>query len=182
MAGFELFLNRETFGFRPARRGIGGCTQGEIRFGFALDLPGESDCIAVMKPTILAAYIGLVFLAAGCASAGGGKKTAAVPFVKDKIEAQYPRPMAQVYQAALEVIQFNGTVANQSLAKGTNAATNNTVKTIEGRINQRTVWIRVEPIEPSVTVLTVQTRAPGGGSDLDLAAMIDKQIMLKLAR
>ena len=58
----------------------------------------------------------------------------------------------------------------------------NTVKTVEGKINQRTVWVRVEAVDPKVTAVTVQTRTSGGVSDLDLAHEVEKQIALKLVR
>ena len=135
-----------------------------------------------MKTKICAAFLGLAVLAAGCVNTVSGRKTAGVPFIKDKIEAQYPRQMDQVYQAALEVIQFNGAVVNEGVLHGQTNAVNNIVKTIEGNVNQRTVWVRVQQIDSKVTALTVQTRTSGGGSDVDLAAMIDKQIALKLVR
>jgi hypothetical protein len=58
----------------------------------------------------------------------------------------------------------------------------NVVKTVEGKVNQRTVWVRIEAIDPKVTAVTVQTRTPGGGSDIDLAHEIEKQIALKLVQ
>jgi hypothetical protein len=54
------------------------------------------------------------------------------------------------------------------------------VKTVTGKINQRSVWIRVEQLEPKVTGVTVQARTQGGGSDLNLAHEVEKQIALKL--
>ena len=54
------------------------------------------------------------------------------------------------------------------------------VKTVEGRINQRNVWVRVEQVDPKVTSVKVQTRTPSGGADLDLAHQVEKEIALKL--
>jgi hypothetical protein len=54
------------------------------------------------------------------------------------------------------------------------------VKTVEGKVNQRTVWVRVEAVDPKVTEVTVQTRTPGGLSDIDLAHQLEKEIALKL--
>jgi hypothetical protein len=56
----------------------------------------------------------------------------------------------------------------------------NSVRTVEGKINQRNVWIRIEGINPNVTEVTVQTRTPGGAGDLTLAHEIEKQIALRL--
>ncbi len=75
-----------------------------------------------------------------------------------------------------EVVKFNGTLVNESILYGET----NAVKTVEGKVNQRTVWVRVEAVDPKVTAVVVQTRTPGGGSDLPLAHEIEKQIALKL--
>jgi hypothetical protein len=53
---------------------------------------------------------------------------------------------------------------------------------IEGKVNQRTVWVRVEQSSPKITDVAVQTRTKSGGSDIELSAEIDKQIALKLVR
>ena len=86
--------------------------------------------------------------------------------------------MDQVFEAAKDVVKFNGTLINESILHGET----NAVKTVEGKINQRTVWVRVEALDPKVTAVTVQARTSGGGSDLDLAREVDKQIALKLVR
>jgi len=131
-----------------------------------------------MKAKIFAAFVGAALLATGCVDTVTGGKTGGVPFIKDKIEARYERPLDQVFQAAKEVVQYNGTLVRESvLHGGTNA-----VRTVEGKVNQRSVWVRMEQVDPKVTAVTVQTRTQAGGSDIDLAAEIDKQIALKLVR
>jgi len=115
---------------------------------------------------------------AGCVSTVNDRKTAAVPFVKDTVEARYERPVAQVHEAAKQVIQFNGTLSRDtSLLSNTN-----TTFVLEGKVNQRTVWVRVEAEQPRLTLVQVQARTKGGGTDLDLVHEIDKQIALKLSR
>jgi PBP1b-binding outer membrane lipoprotein LpoB len=134
-----------------------------------------------MKTKLFAALLGLAVVITGCVSTVSGKKTAGVPWGKDKIEARYERPLDQVYQAAVDVIRFKGTVVNESILHGQTNAVDNIVRTIEGTVDQRTVWIRMEQVD-KVTAVAVQARSPGGGGDIDLAAMIDKQIALKLVR
>jgi hypothetical protein len=129
-----------------------------------------------MKTKIFAAILGLAVVVTGCVDTVAGRKTAGVPFIKDTIDARYERPMDDVFKAAKDVIAFNGTLINESLLYGQT----NQVKTVEGRVNQRNVWIRIEQVDPKQTAVSVQTRTPGGGSDIDLAAEIDKQIALKL--
>ena len=76
----------------------------------------------------------------------------------------------------VEVIKFDGTLVSESIMH----SDTNLVKTVEGRINQRNVWVRVEQVDPKVTSVKVQTRTPGGGTDIDLAHQVEKEIALKL--
>jgi hypothetical protein len=138
--------------------------------------------MARMNIRFLAGILGLVLVSAGCVDTVTGRKTAAVPFMKDKIESRYERPSEQVFQAAKEVIAFNGTLINEGVLYGQTNVVANLVKTVEGKVNQRTVWVRIEQVEPRLTAVAVQTRTSGGGTDIELAAEIDKQIALKLVR
>lgn len=138
--------------------------------------------MAAMNTKIFAAIAGLAVLVAGCVGTVGGNRTVGVPFIKDRIEARYQRPMDEVYDAAKEVIQSKGVLVNEKILHGQTNSINNIVKTIEGSVNQNMVWVRVSQVEPKITDVVVQTRAPGGGSDIDLAAQIDKLIALKLVR
>jgi len=133
-----------------------------------------------MKTKICAGLIGSLVLvvAAGCVSTVSGDKTAGWPLIRDSVEGRYERPVDQVFEAAKEVVKFQGTLIKES----TLHAETNAVKTVEGKVNQRTVWVRVEALDPKVTGVTVQTRTPGGGSDIDLAHEIEKQIALKLVK
>ncbi|HLH56896.1 MAG TPA: DUF3568 family protein [Verrucomicrobiae bacterium] len=131
-----------------------------------------------MKQIIFAISLGAVLLGAGCVSTVDERKTAGVPFIKDRIEGRYERSVDQVAQAAKQVVSSNGVLVNEStIYNQTNA-----IKTVEGKVNQRTVWVRIEEIDPKVTAVTVQTRTPGGGSDIDLAHDLEKQIALKLVQ
>jgi hypothetical protein len=130
-----------------------------------------------MRTTIFTGLIGVVLVAAGCISTVDNRKAAGVPFLKDKIQARYERSVDQVAQAAKDVITSMGTLGTESTLYNQS----NAVKTIEGKVNQRRVWVRAEGVEPKVTELTVQTRTSAGGADIDLAAQIDKEIALKLA-
>ena len=107
-----------------------------------------------------------------------GRNTGGVPFIKDSVAGHYERPLDQVYEAAKDVVKFNGALVNESILH----TETNVVKTVEGKVNQRTVWVRVEAADPKVTGVLVQTRTSGGLSDLDLAHEIEKQIALKLVK
>ena len=132
---------------------------------------------ARMNTKFLAVIAGVAVLAAGCVGTASGRKTAAVPFVKDKFESRYERPPAQIFEAAKDVVRLNGTLLSESTLHGTD-----TVLALEGKVNQRTVWISVTPIDAKLSLVVVQARTTGGGTDLDLVRELDKQIALKLVR
>ena len=132
---------------------------------------------AHMKIKFLAVIAGLAIVAAGCVGTVNGKRTGAVPFVNDRVEGRYERAPAQVYGAAKAVLSFNGTILNESTIHGTN-----TVLAVEGKVNQRSVWIAVQPLDAKITSVVIQARTSGGGTDLQLCHELDKQIALKLVR
>jgi hypothetical protein len=53
--------------------------------------------------------------------------------------------------------------------------------TLEASVNTRTVWVKVEPADQQTTRVVVQARTKSGGTDLELASEIDKQIAIRLA-
>ncbi len=129
-----------------------------------------------MKPIIFAILTGLLIVGAGCVSTVSERTTPGLPFVKDKIQGRYERPVEEIFVAAKDVIRANGVLVNESVLYNET----NLVKTVEGKVNERNVWVRVEAVDPKVTEVTVQTRTPGGGSDIDLAHELEKEIALKL--
>lgn len=131
-----------------------------------------------MKATTSAVLIGVVLLAAGCVGTVSGKKTAGVPFVRDRIEGRYERPADQVYEAAREVLRLNGVLVSESTLHG--GFSEGGIRTLEGRVNERKVWISVEQIDPRVSSVTVQARTKSGGADLYLCHELEKQIALRL--
>ena len=130
-----------------------------------------------MNSKFLAVIAGVAVVAAGCVGTVSGRKTAAVPWLKDQIEGQYKRPPAQVFDAAKAVLTVNGTLLSESTIHGTN-----TVLALEGKVNQRNVWISVQPVDAEVTSVIVQARTKGGGTDIELVHELEKQIALKLVR
>jgi len=130
-----------------------------------------------MNTKVLVGVLALAaLLAAGCVKNVSGGRTAGVPWVKDRIEGRYQRPVDVVFNAAKDVVLENGILNNESVLHNET----NQVKTLVGKVNQRSVFIRVSPVEPKVTSVIVQARIPGGGADVDLAHQLEKQIALKL--
>jgi len=118
---------------------------------------------------LLAAALQIPWLT-GCYPAVDGRHGMGMPFVKDTIEARYERKPMEIWKAAKEVISYNGQLASEDILKST----------LEGTVNTRTVWVRVEPLDDRVTRVLVQSRGKGGGADLEMAGEIDKQIALRL--
>ena len=106
----------------------------------------------------------------GCVPTVDGRRKVGMPFVKDTIEARYERAPMEIWKVAKDVIAYNGQLYSEDVLKST----------LEGSVNTRTVWVRVEPLDDRVTRVIVQSRTRGGAPDLEMAGEIDKQIALKL--
>ena len=106
----------------------------------------------------------------GCFRGVDGRSRAGIPFAKDTIESRYERPVQQIFDAAKQVLSFNGTLTGE----------NTITKMIEAKVDTRTVWVRVDEVETKVSRVVVQARNKNRGSDIDLASEIDKQIALRL--
>lgn len=131
-----------------------------------------------MKLLISAVLLAGVILSTGCVSTVDNRTTPGVPFVKDKIEGRYERPIEQVFNAAKTVVSRQGALINESTVYNQT----NAVRTIEGKIQQVNVWVRVYSIDPKVTGVVVQTRNKSGAGDLYLAHEVEKQIALELVK
>jgi hypothetical protein len=107
----------------------------------------------------------------GCVASVDGRQHLGVPLVKDSLEARYERSPMEIWNAAQEVLKYNGRLYGRD----------DLTSTLEASVNTRTVWVKVEPLDDRVTRVIVQTRTKGGGPDLELASEIDKQIALRLA-
>jgi len=119
-----------------------------------------------------------ILVGAGCVSTVNERTSPGLPFVKDRVEGRYERSVDQVFEASKQVVKTMGVLVREGVIYGGT----NEVKTVEGKVNQRNVWIKVEGIEPKITSVIVQTRTPGGGADIDLAHELEKQIALKLVQ
>lgn len=131
----------------------------------------------IMKMNFLAVLFGVALVAAGCVSTVGENKTGGVPLVTDRVQAKYPRSVDQVFNAAKLVMSQKGTVSSESNLLGQT----NAVRVLQGKVNQRSVWMRVEGAGQGITTLTVQVRTSGGGTDKALAYQLDKDIAVRLA-
>jgi hypothetical protein len=148
---------------------------------FPLDGGGDSGLLAAMKIKILA-LLGCVVVAlaaTGCYKKVSGGGRFGVPFAKDKVYGLYEKPVETVYTAAVQVITEKGIVNSESTVR---ESATNTVRTIVGRVDQRNIYIRVQPQDVNLTLIEVQARTPAGGTDLPLAHTLEKEVALRMTR
>jgi hypothetical protein len=131
-----------------------------------------------MKKIFFAALVGAVIVTAGCVSTVSNTHSPALTWSKDKVEGRYERSVDQVYQASVAVIQNNGVLLTEFIPHDNT----NTVRSLQGKVNEKNVWIRVESVDPKITAVTVQARSTWGVSDVDLAHELEKEVALQLAR
>ena len=131
-----------------------------------------------MKTKIFAVLVGIAIVTAGCVKTVSDTHTATVSFGKDSVEGRYPRSLDQVYQAAVTVVNNNGAVVTEFIPHDTT----NSVRSLQGKVDQCNVWMRVEAVEPRITSVIVETRTKWGNKDIDLAHELEKEIALQLAR
>ena len=106
----------------------------------------------------------------GCYSTADGNKRTGMPFLKDTVVGRYERPLDQIYEAAIEVMRYNGTVVSE----------NRINHSLTARVDNKTVWVRVQEESPTITQLEVQARTKWGRPDVDLASEMKTQIALQL--
>ena len=123
-----------------------------------------------LKLISLCALAALACVLSGCVTSVDGRQQVGIPFIKDKKEALYTRSPMEIWNAAKDVLNFNGRLYGEDVMQST----------LEASVNTRTVWVKVEPVDAGTTRVIVQARTKGGGSDVDLASDIDKQIALRL--
>ena len=112
----------------------------------------------------------LLIATPGCYKTMDNRSKMGVPFTKDKIAGQYERSIEVVQTAARKVLQFNGTVISDDIVS----------RVLVGKVDTRTIYVRLVELEPNLTSVTVQARNKGGRPDIDLAAEVEKQIALNL--
>jgi hypothetical protein len=131
-----------------------------------------------MKTKVFAAFVGtgMILLAAGCIHTVSGTRTPAMSWGQDSFAGRYERSPDQVYQASVAVLNNNGVLLTEYIPHDTT----NSVRSMYGKVNQRNVWISVEPVDPKITEVQVQVRTRAGFRDLDLAHELEKEVGLQL--
>ena len=107
----------------------------------------------------------------GCVGTVDGRHRVGVPLVNDRIQATYERAPQEIWTAAKDVIAYNGVLTGEDVLKAT----------LEGAVDARKVWVKIEPVDSTVTRVVVQVRTKAGAADVGLASEINTQIALRLA-
>ena len=132
-----------------------------------------------MKKTIYAVLAGgAAIVLAGCVGTVSDTHTFATSWNTDSVTGRYNRSLDQVYNAAVQVVNRNGVVLTEYIPHDST----NDVRSLEGRVNDEKVWVRVESLDPRTTQVDVQARSKWGTTDVDLVHELDKEIALQLSR
>jgi hypothetical protein len=110
-------------------------------------------------------------LFSGCVETLDGRHRAGVPFGNDRIMSRYERSPAQCWAAAKDVLKFQGTLTSEDSLRSV----------LEAVVDERRVWVAINPYDGKTTQMIVQCRGKGGGTDMQLAAFIDKEIGIRIA-
>ena len=131
-----------------------------------------------MKKGFFAVIITAAICVTGCVSTVTDDKTAGVKLSADQLENKYPVTLAQGFDAAKRALASYGRVSRElTLHESTNQ-----VRALEGEANGRSVWVRVEALEPKVTSVKVQARSTWSGSDIQTAHEVATRIALELEK
>jgi len=126
---------------------------------------------------VLAAAALASTIVTGCVGTVSDTDTFALTPGRDSVVGRYNRSLDQVYQASVAVISRDGVLVTEYVPHDyTNA-----VRSLQGRVNDRKVWVRVEQVDPRISQVEVQARTKYGVSDVDLVHELEKEIALELA-
>jgi hypothetical protein len=131
-----------------------------------------------MKKGFFAVIIIAAICVTGCVSTVTDDKTTGVKLSADQLENKYPVTLVQGFEAAKRALASYGKVSRElTLLENTNQ-----VRALEGEANGRSVWVRVEALEPKVTSVKVQARSTWSGSDIQTAHEVATRIALELSK
>jgi hypothetical protein len=130
-----------------------------------------------MKTKFFFALAAVAIAAAGCITTVSDTKVAGNPIGRDSVGGAYQRPLDEVYRAAINVIDADGTLKTEYIPHDTT----NTARAFMGKINQNTVWVRVIAVDSQTSEIEVEARTKWGNQNLDLAHEFEKEVALRLA-
>jgi hypothetical protein len=123
------------------------------------------------KLLVLLTLCAAATLFTACVKTVDGRSTGSLSMKRDKVQSLYDRPVREVLAATRDVLAYNGVITSEDTVR----------LTFEANVDQRRVWVKIEQQETRLTMLVIQCRGKGGGTDLDLAMFLDKQVAVRLA-
>lgn len=114
-------------------------------------------------------WVGLVMVLAACHTTLEGRLKPGFPG-KDTIVSRYEAKFDDVYEAAKLVLKDSGTLISDDRVSNT----------LRARVDNNTVWVKLDANEPGIITVSVEARTSGGAAHVDLASEIDKRIYGRL--
>lgn len=133
--------------------------------------------ITLMKKKIFIILAGAALVVTGCVQTVSDTNAFAITPGRDSVSGRYQRSVDQVYQASKTVVSRDGVIVKEYVPH----EYTNTVLQLQGRVNDRNVWVRVEQVDPRVSQVDVEARTKYGTADVDLVHELEKEIALELA-
>lgn len=112
----------------------------------------------------------------GCVHTVTENQPGQLPAYRDRVEMRYQKPLDVVFESAKRALNSYGNITSE----GKVFATTNAVRIVEGQVNGRSVYMRLEQIDPLVTSAIVQVRTKMGGTDLRVASDIVRRIAVEM--
>jgi hypothetical protein len=103
----------------------------------------------------------------GCVSTLDGRHQVGWPLSDDTLVSLYERTPKECWTASKDVLTHDGQIVAEDFQRNT----------IEASRANKSVWVRVEPVDQKVTRVTIQVRS----ADMELAAQIQTEIAVRLA-
>lgn len=148
------------------------------RPGRALERPPSRKHRPNMRKGLFILLAGTTLVLAGCVSKITQDNPGKPPAYRDRLTTQYQHPAQKVFEAAKRAFVSYGTITRESSSVSSAAQ----LCFIEGTLNADRVYIRIEGTTPTTTRMTVQIRAPMGGTDLRMANELISRTDFELGR
>jgi hypothetical protein len=129
-----------------------------------------------MKEVLKLLLVVLACGVAGCVNTVTENQPGSGPAYRDRLEARHQKSVDVVFEASKRALLSFGNIT----AEGKVFATTNQVRTLEGLVNNKLVYMRVEALAPQETSVVVQVRTKLGGTDLQIAKDLVQRIAVEL--
>lgn len=129
-----------------------------------------------MKKAFNLLLVALACGVAGCVHTVTENQPGRGPGYRDYVEARHAKTVDVVFEASKRALLSFGNITTD----GKVLAATNQVRIVEGTVNGKLIYMRVESVAPQTTSVRVQVRTKLGTTDLRMAADLVQQIDLEL--